>query len=131
MQLRVRGVDPLTHPIMQELERVKLYMKKLISVRDPQDECRPRVDTEVAERIVRFYTARDSQDNNSVNDKKRKSGVLQENDSQSEDDVVALPQLESDSSVEEVASITVQRRRPVGKATRGSGVKSSESALPR
>lgn len=35
--LRVKGVDHVDHPISQELERVKLYMKKVIQIRQAQE----------------------------------------------------------------------------------------------
>lgn len=35
--LRVRGVDHTEHPIAQELERVKSYMKKIIQIRQAQE----------------------------------------------------------------------------------------------
>lgn len=133
VQLRVRGVDHQSHPIMQELDRVKLYMKKMISIKQGKTEGfddssgRPRVDAEVAERIVRFYTENNARKGNyekartedNQTRRKRKVGDLmkQENEDggksdEESDEVVVLSQLlDSDSSVEEVPSISIGRNQ--------------------
>lgn len=51
VQLRVEGVDPTTHPIKDELQRIKTVMKKWQEVKDKEK--RPTVDLEAAKRFVR------------------------------------------------------------------------------
>jgi exosome complex protein LRP1 len=55
MYLRTQGVDPTSHPVHQEIDRVQSYMKKLRSAVDAEKEDgqRLRVDSEAATRIVR------------------------------------------------------------------------------
>ncbi|XP_050344374.1 nuclear nucleic acid-binding protein C1D-like [Nymphalis io] len=51
VQLRVQGVDPTTHPIKDELARIKSVMVKWQEVKDKEK--RPTVDLEAAKRFVR------------------------------------------------------------------------------
>mmetsp|Transcript_51982 Transcript_51982/g.123757 ORF Transcript_51982/g.123757 Transcript_51982/m.123757 type:complete len:253 (-) Transcript_51982:20-778(-) len=60
--LLAQGFDPKDHPIRQELERIQLYFNKVrttvtdVAARDQEKE-RLRVDTDVANRMLRHYVA--------------------------------------------------------------------------
>ncbi|CEM01869.1 unnamed protein product [Vitrella brassicaformis CCMP3155] len=57
MLLRVKGIDPKAHPLQQELDRVKLYMKKVSSKPALPQKRSMQVDSTAAKRIVSHYTA--------------------------------------------------------------------------
>lgn len=51
VNLRIQGIDPMTHPIKDELQRVKAAMLKWQQVKDRDK--RPTVNVEAAKRFVR------------------------------------------------------------------------------
>lgn len=51
INLRIQGVDPRTHPISHELERIQAAMKKWEEVKDRDK--RPTVDVEAAKRFIK------------------------------------------------------------------------------
>lgn len=51
INLRIQGVDPMKHPIKDELQRIKAAMVKWQEVKDREK--RPTVDIEAAKRFVR------------------------------------------------------------------------------
>lgn len=51
VHLRIQGIDPTTHPIKDELQRIKMTMLKWQQVKDSM--LRPTVDVEAAKRFVR------------------------------------------------------------------------------
>eukprot|EP00923_Selenidium_pygospionis_P004450 GHVN01007151.1.p1 GENE.GHVN01007151.1~~GHVN01007151.1.p1 ORF type:complete len:149 (+),score=17.69 GHVN01007151.1:62-508(+) len=65
-QLRLRGEDPTDHPVTRELDRVKLYMKRVF-VED--EECGPEskrrrttLNREATARVIRAYTQQDEKE---------------------------------------------------------------------
>ncbi|WFD25434.1 hypothetical protein MNAN1_000394b [Malassezia nana] len=56
MYLKSKGVDPSTHPVHRELERVQAYFSKLKETENPDDEKRLRVDGDAVKRMVSAAT---------------------------------------------------------------------------
>lgn len=56
MYLKSKGVDPASHPVHRELERVQAYFPKLKETENPQEKPRQRVDTDAAKRMVSAAT---------------------------------------------------------------------------
>ncbi|WFD18145.1 hypothetical protein MCAP1_000355b, partial [Malassezia caprae] len=56
MYLKSKGVDPASHPVHRELERVQAYFPKLKETEHPHEKPRQRVDTDAAKRMVTAAT---------------------------------------------------------------------------
>jgi hypothetical protein len=52
--LKSQGIDPNEHPVKQELERVKLYVKKIkeITEKEKQDKATLRLNVDAAQRFI-------------------------------------------------------------------------------
>ncbi|PWZ01438.1 hypothetical protein BCV70DRAFT_198867 [Testicularia cyperi] len=53
--LKIKGIDHTSHPVMQELERVKSYFKKIQSAqaKEKEEESQPKLDKSAAGRFIR------------------------------------------------------------------------------
>ncbi|WFD21732.1 hypothetical protein MEQU1_000387 [Malassezia equina] len=56
MYLKSKGVDPTTHPVHRELERVQAYFPKLKETEHPQEKPKQRVDGDAVKRMVTAAT---------------------------------------------------------------------------
>lgn len=56
MYLKSKGVDPASHPVHRELERVQAYFPKLKETENPQEKPKQRLDTDAVKRMVSAAT---------------------------------------------------------------------------
>ncbi|KAI6133625.1 hypothetical protein EDD17DRAFT_1475825 [Pisolithus thermaeus] len=55
--LKARGIDPMTHPVVRELDRVRVYFDKIKSAEESGQKRKPGLDKEAAERFIKHAIA--------------------------------------------------------------------------
>ncbi|KAI6112430.1 hypothetical protein EDD16DRAFT_1709790 [Pisolithus croceorrhizus] len=55
--LKSRGIDPMTHPVVRELDRVRVYFDKIKSAEESGQNRKPGLDKEAAERFIKHAIA--------------------------------------------------------------------------
>jgi len=51
--LKTQGVSPTNHPVKQELERIKLYIKKMKELTEKKQESTLRLNVDAAHRFIK------------------------------------------------------------------------------